>query len=605
MICPRCGSPDETKRFCRRCGLELQATLVADAPIALGEAPRPRLMTPTALHQGEAAGHLIGRTIDQRYYIEARIGSGGMGTVYRARRLLIGDTVAVKVLHPEQLADSSAVERFRREAQAAARLKHPNVVAIYDFGVAQEGLIYLVMELVEGESLRQVIERQGTLIPAAATEVARQVCAALDETHQQGVVHRDIKPENILLQTTPSELRVKVLDFGIAALRDITASRLTRTGGVAGTPHYMSPEQCMGEELDGRSDIYSFGIILYETLTGAVPFDSPTTTAIVVQHVNQPPPPMRSLNANISPEVEAVVLHALEKQREARPQTAGALARELMAAVSGGASAPTQPATPIAGATSTPEPAPAEATTPLWERGAAAAQISEPSFGNIEPASNTRGKLAPLLFGMLLLLALGGGLGYWWYANKGNTEQAAATAPAPASNQQPSTAASDRNMPGSGVGPASETKPMPSSGKLWELISDQTSGVSEDKNALGAPDQQVAVIAPGGQLALAYLGGLFFGDGTGADLRMFGPEQGRVSYTVFVRDDPASAWRRIDINRRGFPQGGAGHDMGHHGVRQARQLMIRNDANTDLRLDAVTVVYKDTVTSKGSPHRHR
>ena len=461
------------------------------------------------------------------------------------------------------------------------------------------------MELVEGESLRQVIEQQSMLIPAIAAEVARQVCAALDETHQQSVVHRDIKPENILLQTTPSGLHVKVLDFGIAALREITASRLTRTGGVVGTPHYMSPEQCMGEELDGRSDIYSFGIVLYEMLTGAVPFDSPTATAIVVQHVNQPPPPMRALNASIPPEVEAVVLHALEKQRAARPQTAGALARELMAAVSGAASAPTQPDALIAGSTSAPEPSQAEATTPLWSGVAAAAQISEPIFSSLDPASSTGGKLVPLLFGMLLLLTLGGGLGYWWYANKGNTEQAAATVTAPASNQQPSTAVSDRNTPGSGAEPAAAPKPPPSSGKLWELISDQTSGASEAENALGAADQQVAVIAPGGQLALAYHEGQFFGDGAGVDLRVFGPEQGRVSYTVFVRDGPASAWRRIDINRREVPQGGAGHDMGHHGVQQARQVMIRNDAGTDLQLDAVTVMYKDTVSSESRPHRHR
>src|SRR5215475_9458441 len=323
MICPRCGSPDETKRFCRRCGLELQTA--ADAPTVREEVPRSPLMTPAAQHQGGAADQLIGRTIDQRYFLEARIGSGGTGTVYRARRLLIGDTVAVKILHPERLADPSAVERFRREAQAAARPKHPNVVAIFDSGVAQEGLSYLVMELVEGESLRQVIERQSMLTPALAAEIARQVCAALDETHRQSVVHRDIKPENILLQTTSSGLHVKVLDFGIAALHEIAASRLTRTGGVVGTPHYMSPEQCMGGELDGRSDIYSFGVVLYEMLTGVVPFDSATMTAMVVQHVNQPPPPMRALNPNISPEVEAVVLHALEKKREARPQTAGEL----------------------------------------------------------------------------------------------------------------------------------------------------------------------------------------------------------------------------------------------------------------------------------------
>ena len=603
MICPRCGSPDETKRFCRRCGLELQTGLVAGAPTAREEIPRSILMMPVAQPHGRAADQLIGRTIDQRYYLEARIGSGGMGTVYRARRLLIGDMVAVKILHPEQLTDPRAVERIRREAQAAARPKHPNVVAIFDLGVAQEGLNYLVMELVEGESLRQMIERQSMLTPAMVVEIARQVCAALDETQRQSVVHRDIKPENILLQTTSSGLQVKVLDFGIAALREMAENRLTRTGGVVGTPHYMSPEQCMGEELDGRSDIYSFGVVLYEMLTGVVPFDSTIPTAIVVQHVNQPPPPMRALNPNISPEVEAVVLHALEKRREARPQTAGALAGELMAAAGAVVSASTKPDVLIAGPTSAPEPSQAEATTPLLGRSAAAAQTSEPILGNMEPAPTAGGKLAPRLFGMLLLLALGAGLGYWWYTNKGNTEQAAATAAASANNRQPSTVISDQNKSRGGEGTTAASKPPLSSDLLWRLISDQTSGLSEGENALGAPDKQVAVIAPGGQLALTYLAGQFFGDGTGADLRIFGPEQDRVSYTVFVRNDPASAWRRIDINRNGFPQGGAGHDMGHHGVRQASQLMIRNDADIDLRLDAITIVNKNTVPNESSPHR--
>lgn len=276
---------------------------------------------------------VIGRTIEGKYRIDSKLGAGGMGAVYSAHRLLIGDEVAIKILHPEHVSEPQATERFRREAQAAARLKHPNAVSIYDFGVTSDGLVYLVMELVEGQSLRQIIKQQGPLTQSAAAEVINQVCAALDEAHRQQIVHRDLKPDNIIVNPMVTGLRVKVLDFGIAKLRDMAASNLTQTGSVMGTPHYMSPEQCLGEELDSRSDIYSLGIVLYEMLAGVVPFNSPTSTAVVVQHVNQAPPSLRTINLSISPAVEAVVLHALAKKREERPQTAGMLAQELNAAV--------------------------------------------------------------------------------------------------------------------------------------------------------------------------------------------------------------------------------------------------------------------------------
>lgn len=156
---------------------------------------------------------------------------------------------------------------------------------------------------------------------------------ALEAAHRHNIIHRDIKPDNIIVNVTATNLRVKVLDFGIAKLRDDVAGNLTQTGSILGTPHYMSPEQCLGEELDSRSDIYSLGIVLYEMLTGTVPFNSPSAAAVVVQHVNQPPAPPRSLNASITASVESTVLHALEKRREDRPQSAGALAQELTNAV--------------------------------------------------------------------------------------------------------------------------------------------------------------------------------------------------------------------------------------------------------------------------------
>jgi serine/threonine protein kinase len=337
MNCPSCNAANtETAQFCPDCGARLRERADAAAqPGAQDEEVtqvRYRESDRKATIKGAGSDPLVSSIISGKYRVNLKLGSGGMGTVYRAKRLLIGDEVAIKILHSEQN-DPRAAERFRREAQAAARLKHPNAVTIYDFGVTDDGIQYLVMELVEGESLRRIIQQQGPLMPSSAAEIMNQVCAALDEAHRHHVLHRDLKPDNIIVDFTDAGLRVKVLDFGIAKLRDNAAGNLTQTGSILGTPHYMSPEQCIGEELDNRSDIYSLGVVLYEMLTGVVPFRSPSTAAVVVQHVNQPPPSPRALNASISMPVEIAVLHALAKSREGRPQSAGALAQELATAV--------------------------------------------------------------------------------------------------------------------------------------------------------------------------------------------------------------------------------------------------------------------------------
>jgi len=276
---------------------------------------------------------MLGRVIDDKYRIDAEIGAGGMATIYRATRLHIGDVVAIKVLHSELLRDPQFAERFKREAQAAARLKHPNVVAIYDFGVSADGIIYIVMELVEGVDLRTIIKDAGPMPAGLAAEIVRQVCAALAAAHGQGVVHRDIKPANIAVETTPDGPRVKVLDFGIVRLGGGAMTAFTQTGAVLGTPAYMSPEQCLGEELDGRSDIYSLGVVLFEMLCGVVPFNSPTPTAVAIQHVQEAPPPLRVLNASISAAVENVVLRALAKRPDDRFANVREFADALTAAV--------------------------------------------------------------------------------------------------------------------------------------------------------------------------------------------------------------------------------------------------------------------------------
>jgi serine/threonine-protein kinase len=381
---------------------------------------------------------LIGRTIDSRYHIDAKVGAGAMGTVYCATRLLIGDLVAVKILHSEQVENPEMLERFRREAQAAARLKHPNAVAIYDFGVSSDGLVYLVMELVEGENLRAFVRRRGPLNLQTAGEIISQACAALDEAHRFNIVHRDIKPDNIVVTTTPTGLRIKVLDFGIAKLQDLTvdADHLTQPGAMMGTPHYMSPEQCLGEEIDGRSDIYSLGIVLYEMLTGTVPFNSPTSTAIVVQQVTKAPPSLRTINNTVTPAVEAVVLRALEKQPQARPQTAGAFMQELTAAITGVRI--TQPVIPDTsqindvppasslGTAKAPEVEPiTQFSTPLSESVTLPGPHLFPSEAAGSPPKSSR--LVPLLITAFLLLIMGGAAAAWLLRAPGGVKQTTET----------------------------------------------------------------------------------------------------------------------------------------------------------------------------------
>ncbi len=284
-----------------------------------------------------AVGTQVGRVLGGRYQLDQCIGSGGMGEIYRARRLHIGDTVAVKVLRPDVIENDKTRQRFYREARAAAMLHHPNAVVIHDFGEDTDGTAYIVMELLIGRSLRQLLVESGTIVPRRAYTIIRQACAALDAGHRNGIVHRDIKPDNIfLLNTHDDEDHIKILDFGIAKLADkaldtlsIEEQRLTNVGTVIGTPHYMSPEQCQGEEADSRSDIYSLGVVLYEMLTGVVPFVAKTPTGVAIKHVTEQPRPLRELNPALNPAIESVVLRAMSKEANSRPQNAIELARDF------------------------------------------------------------------------------------------------------------------------------------------------------------------------------------------------------------------------------------------------------------------------------------
>jgi beta-lactam-binding protein with PASTA domain len=252
--------------------------------------------------------HSIGRdtVIDGRYRIQTRLGSGGMAEVWSAQDSQLGRRVALKLLASRFAADAAFRERFRREASAAAAMQHPNIVSIYDRG-EWDGTSYIAMELVDGHTLKQLIQERGPVGPGPATDVAIEILKALRYAHKRGIVHRDIKPQNVLID---AEGAAKVADFGIA---HAGASDMTETGAIVGTVQYVSPEQAQGRPVSPRSDLYSVGVVLYELLTGQVPFDGEAPVSIALKQVSQPPVPPSQLEPGIPPALEHVVMRALEK----------------------------------------------------------------------------------------------------------------------------------------------------------------------------------------------------------------------------------------------------------------------------------------------------
>jgi serine/threonine-protein kinase len=274
---------------------------------------------------------LVGRILGDRYRILSRLGQGGMGSIYLAEHVTLGKRMAVKVLRPEYSRDEELLDRFQHEARAASQIGQENIVEVFDFGQTPEGEAYFVMEALEGESLARILHRDGPLPLARAVPIFLQICRALGAAHQRGIVHRDLKPENVfVLRRTDGTDFVKVLDFGIAKGPGAPdAKRLTKAGSIIGTPEYMSPEQASSNAIDQRSDVYAFGVLAYETLTGRLPFDGDTPLATLMKHQSDAPVPPRRLRPELPPEVEKIVLRALVKRPEGRQQSMEELAGEL------------------------------------------------------------------------------------------------------------------------------------------------------------------------------------------------------------------------------------------------------------------------------------
>jgi serine/threonine protein kinase len=305
----------------------------------------------------EDIGSFVGTALDGQYQIEALLGKGGMGAVYRARHILLGDRVAIKLLPPEMRSNTEWLRRFQREGQAARRFRHPNAVTVYDLRTSSDGTIYLVMEYVEGNTLDAEMKKHGRFAPAEALAMLDPIMSVLNAAHAMGVVHRDLKPENIMIgkATTGGERVVKLLDLGIAKLKEVAGAEktgntnLTIAGQMLGTPYYMSPEQ-WGElprdgssEIDGRADIYSLGLVFYELIAGKKPFGGLTLSELRREHVHVKPTPLNEVVANVPQSFSDALARSIAKDRSERQETAGDLANELKAALAAEGLAPSMP----------------------------------------------------------------------------------------------------------------------------------------------------------------------------------------------------------------------------------------------------------------------
>ncbi len=265
----------------------------------------------------------VGKTLDGKYRIDGFLKRGGMGAVYRGTHLMLNKPVAIKLIKPELVSSSVVVQRFLREARAAAHLNHPNIVTVHDLGQTSDGMLYIAMEFVPGSSLKEAIQTEGAWEAKRVVRLVKAIASALSVAHRNNVVHRDLKPQNIMVTRDSDGNEIpKLLDFGIAKTLEPTSPALTSTGMVLGTPHYMSAEQARGAPVDRRSDLYALGVILYEMLVGSVPFDDTSIPQMLIKHLTEMPVPPSSVKPGVPLELEVIVLRLLEKDPDDRYQSA-------------------------------------------------------------------------------------------------------------------------------------------------------------------------------------------------------------------------------------------------------------------------------------------
>ena len=287
------------------------------------------MSTPSMRDSGQGPYHAQGQILAERYQLLEQVGQGGMAFVYRAYDMRTGHNVAVKILRPDLAQDKDYVNRFQREAEAASKMTHHNIVNLLDVGIDHENR-YLVMEYVEGKTLKAVIQERGRILPVTAAQITIRILSALQHAHDNGIIHRDIKPQNILVNSSGL---IKVADFGIARIADSVT--ITKGDIVMGSVHYFSPEQASGQTVDARSDIYSVGVVLYEMLTGDIPFKGENHVAVAMQHIHNRPAPIESIVPDVPPAIAAVCMKAMSKNPKYRYQNARDMAADLRLALDG------------------------------------------------------------------------------------------------------------------------------------------------------------------------------------------------------------------------------------------------------------------------------